>query len=122
MSSGVEYQVLWDGTSGSASRSRYLTVADPVLSSPVRVGRAPAEPPKATFVDQVRDSLATHGPQTIRDLADRLGGGILRANSALGNLKSQGEVVVVGQREIVVERFGKRLVAVYGVASRSLEP
>lgn len=118
MNSAVEYQVVWDGTTRSASGSRYLSVDAGCEPPPSSLAPAPVDPPPIRFVELVRDALAARGPMTVRELADTLGTGILKTNSALCNLKKQAAVVVVDQVPIVVKAFGPRMRAVYGLASR----
>lgn len=116
MSSAVDYQ-------GRVGRHHAQRLGLPVSSvdagcepPPSILAPAPVDPPPIRFVDRVRETLAARGPMTVRELSDVLGADMLRTNSALCNLKTQGDVAVVDQVPIVVKAFGPRLRAVYGLA------
>lgn len=107
------YAVVWNGTTASASGTRYLDADDYVPRVAVKAGNVLDRPLTAVL----RDWLESYGPATLRELSTGMDVDLFKLNSAMASLRTRGAVEIVGRRTIVVEKFGPRSVAVWGLAS-----
>mgnify|MGYP000352463110 CR=1 FL=1 len=111
------YQVVWNGTTGSASGTPYLATdelpATPVLTET----RAAIVVLRSTLRSAILAEIEARGPQTIRALAIAVRGRYESVKLAVYNMKKAGYVREQGQTTIRVDRFGDRLVKLYGLAS-----
>lgn len=107
------YVVVWDGTRSSASGTKYLDAEDhqptPKAHVPTPVHRT------GTLTEIVLDWLESHGPATIREIAEAADIHVFKVNSAIASLRTRGAITIVSERTMTVERFGVRSVAVWGV-------
>lgn len=108
------YVVVWDGTRGSASGSKYLDAEEHKLLDP-RIVRVLNPDRKLTEI--VLDYLESHGPATLREVAEATDIHVFKVNSAMASLRTRKAVSIVEQRTMVVDCFGVRNVAVWGVSS-----
>ncbi len=108
------YAVVWNGTRASASGTKYLDADD---FRPPSTPAAPVDMRERPTTALVLDWLKSHGPATIRELADALEVDIVRVNSAVASLRLRKAAKIVGYRTMIVEKFGPRTVAIWGLPS-----
>lgn len=112
-----EYTVLWNGTRESASGTPYLATDE----LPAVDGGVVFVEPLAKFRSALRcavvESLAAHGPMTIRALTDHLHGSHESVKQCVYNLVKLGHLAECGTVTIPVRKFGARAVKLYGVTA-----
>lgn len=106
------YSVVWDGTTRSASGTRYLDADDQVAAVPTKVDGS-----GLSLRDRVRAAFEDLGPSTIREVTNALDAEIYKVNATVSNMRKAGELVLVSHRRIHVAPFGARMVAVYRIAA-----
>lgn len=106
------YAVVWDGTKGSASGTKYLDADDQIAAVPTKVDGS-----GLSLRDRVRAAFEDIGPATIREVTNAIDADLYKVNATVSNMRKSGELVLVRHRRIEVPKFGARMVAVYGIAS-----